>query len=198
MKGYQKIKSLVVVTASTAAIVPTSELKTHLRVTTSDDDSYIADLGLAAKEVAEEYCNRYFLATTVETYLDEWYSQVDLYKSPLKSITHVKYYDTNNTLQTLAASNYNVDISSMPGRLDLSNATFPSLYGYRTGQVVIRYVVGESSASDIDNVKLLSHAIKLLVGHWYENRQDVITGTQVNMVPETSRFILDKFKIDVL
>ena len=43
----------------------------------------------------------------------------------------------------------------------------------------------------------LKQAIMLIVGHWYENRQDVVTGTQVNEIPETSKWLIDRYRLQL-
>jgi hypothetical protein len=35
----------------------------------------------------------------------------------------------------------------------------------------------------------------LIIGHWYENRQDVVTGTQVNEVPQASQYLMEQYKV---
>ena len=59
------IKSLKVVTAATSNPIAQSEAKDHLRVTTSDEDSYITNLITAATQMAQNYTNSYFIDTTL-------------------------------------------------------------------------------------------------------------------------------------
>jgi len=57
-------------------------------------------------------------------------------------------------------------------------------------------VVGESATADVPQA--IKEAVLLTVGHWYQNRQSVVTGTQVNEVPMTSKYLLDQYKIQVV
>ena len=41
-------------------------------------------------------------------------------------------------------------------------------------------------------------AVYLTIGHWYENRQSVIVGRQVNEMPMTSKYLLDQYKVQVI
>ena len=114
--------------------------------------------------------------------------------SPLASVTHIKYYDSDNTLQTWDASNYIVDSQSKPPRIRLSqSSTFPSTYT-RPNAVEIKYVAGYTSTSAVGYPTALNAAIYLIVGHLYENRQEVVSKIQYEL-PQGAQTIIDNFKI---
>ena len=41
---------------------------------------------------------------------------------------------------------------------------------------------------------VLLHAAKLLIGNFYENREDVIVGASVNKIPLSYRYLISKYK----
>ena len=119
-----------------------------------------------------------------------------LYKSPVSSLTHIKYYDSTDTLQTLAASNYILDNASKPARIGVAvGGTLPNLSD-RINAVEVKYTVGYGTAST-DVPEGIRTAIILTVGNWYENRQTVITGRTATELTLSSQYLLDQYKIQV-
>jgi len=184
-------RSLKEVTLSTTPLFTTAEAKDFLKVDTTADDTLIDNLIKAATESCQIYTNQYFLNTVVE-----WSEIYTLYKSPVSSITHIKYYDSNDTEQTWADTNYILDDVSKPARIGLAvDATLPSLSD-RINAVHVKYTVGYGTAStDVpDGIK---QAVLLTLGNWYENRQTVITGRTATELPLSSQYLLDQYKIQV-
>tara|TARA_R100000655_G_scaffold91646_1_gene132505 strand:- start:17917 stop:18495 length:579 start_codon:yes stop_codon:yes gene_type:complete len=189
-------RSLKVDTAATTPIFTTAEAKDFLKVDTTADDTIIDNLVAAATESCQIYTNQYFINTVVTQYSDNWKEFYSLYKSPVSSITHIKYYDTNDSLQTLAASNYILDDTYEPARIGIAvDGELPNVAD-RINAVQVKYTVGYGTAST-DVPEGIRTAIILTVGNWYENRQSVITGRTATELPLSSQYLLDQFKIQV-
>ena len=76
------MKYLTIETYHNTPIVSTADLKTHLRITFTDDDSYIKMLERAAVRMVEEYTNRFLLPTEC-TQFGNCFSDLEiLFKSP--------------------------------------------------------------------------------------------------------------------
>ena len=187
------------VTETTLSVVPlftTAEAKSYLKVDTADDDTIIDNLVKAATQSCQIYTNCYFIDTVLTQYADDWNGTKQLYKSPVSSITHIKYYDTDDSLQTWASSNYILDDSSKPARIALAlNASYPNTAS-RINAIEVKYTVGFGAAStDVpDGIK---QAVLLTLANWYENRQSVITGRTATELPLSSQYLLDQYKIQV-
>jgi hypothetical protein len=41
----------------------------------------------------------------------------------------------------------------------------------------------------------LLHAVKMLAGHWYENREPIIVGQAISNVPWSVNALLDQFRV---
>ena len=189
-------RSLKVDTAATTPIFTTAEAKDFLKVDTTADDTIIDNLVAAATESCQIYTNQYFINTVVTQYSDNWKEFYSLYKSPVSSITHIKYYDTNDSLQTLASSNYILDDTYQPARIGIAvDGELPNVAD-RINAVQVKYTVGYGTAST-DVPEGIRTAIILTVGNWYENRQSVITGRTATELPLSSQYLLDQFKIQV-
>lgn len=110
-------------------------------------------------------------------------------KGPLVSVTSIQYYDTTGTLQTLAASSYQVDTSSRWGRLVPAYGSFWPATQVVPNAVQITYDAGFSA--DATSVpEMVKHAIKLLVGHWYSLREPAVLGKSVADVPYSVKMLL--------
>ena len=174
----------------------TAEAKDFLKVDTTADDTLIDSLIKAATQSCQIFTNRYFLTTTVNQYSDNWFEFYRLYKSPVEEIIHVKYYDTNDTLQTLASSNYILDNISQPARIGISvDGTLPNLAD-RINAVEVAYKVGYGELSS-DVPEGIKQAVLITIGNWYENRQTVITGRTATELPLSSQYLLEQYKIQV-
>ncbi len=203
--------SLYVTTAPTVEPVTTAEAKTHLRVTASADDDYIAGLVAAARFEAEKSTARDFVERTRVLKLRSWPAQrIYLPQPPLQSITSITYVDNAGDTQTWAAENYTV---SAPGADGLTEApphgfiepaysvVWPTIR-IQWDAITITYVSGyaDSGASPVvqaDRVpEAAKQAIKFLVGTWYQSRETVIAGTTASKVPDTFELLLSGLIVD--
>ena len=181
--------SLKRTTDATSEPITTAEAKTHLRVDTSDDDTYIGTLIASARNWCEVYTARQIIAATYVLKLDEWPEGVILLpRPPLASITHIRYVDTGGTEQTWASSKYDVDTNSEPGRVvPAYGETFPSIRG-QIDSVIVTYVAGWANAAAVPVE--VRHAVKMMVAQWYEHREPTISGLSVASVPLAAERLL--------
>jgi len=180
--------------APTVEPVSVSEAKAHLRVDHSDEDSYISTLISVGREIAEQYTNRSFISQSLVVQLDEFSSSnvgIELIYGAVKSITSVVYFDANNDSQVWATSNYRLDLVSKVNEV-FAVTSWPETYT-RHDAITITYVAGETDATTVN--KNVKQAILMIVGHFYENRQEVIVGSQVNMMPKASEYLLASERI---
>ena len=193
--NYLPYGKVVVATAPTLIPVTLSEAKTHLRLDSdfSDDDTYITTLIKAGTGQVENFIRRKLMDQSLEIYYDEFPQVIDLQFGKGGSVTSIQYYDEDNTLQTLATSQYDVDVRSKIGRIyESKDGGFPNTYA-RPNSVIVNYRLGESDAANIEAE--IKQAILIIVGRYYENRQDVIIGSQVNEVPKMVEYILTPFRL---
>lgn len=189
--------ALVVATAAASHPVTRTEAKSHCRVDISTDDDFIDGLIAAATEAVQIRTGRQLINATFRASWESWprESEFRLLREPLVSVSHVKYYDDTETLQTLSSSLYYVDSDSTPPCVEMKpGAAIPSLYYERPGLIQITFVAGYGS--DATNVPAsLKHAIKLLVGHWYENREAHITNGYARELPDGVKALCDSYKV---
>lgn len=160
---------------SAPAVMPITlnEVRSQLRVEHYDDDVILTRLIAVATAYADAkgVLGKAMITQTWADWMGPNPSQsVTLGLSPVQSVTAVKYYDEDGILQTDTLANYNV--FGVPERTKVepkSGFNWPAAQS-RDDAIKIEYVVGYGDAtSDIPDT--LRHALMLLIGHWYDNRE---------------------------
>lgn len=154
--------------------VSLDEQKAQSRIDTDDDDLLIADKITEARETLERRMGRQFLTATWLLGLDAFPAcgWLRLPRPPLQSVQTITYLDADGATQTLATSLYGVDTLSEPGILyRLPSQSWPCTYGVPNA-VQITFVAGWDDVLYVPAG--IKAAIKLLVAHWYENREATV------------------------
>ncbi len=180
------------VTAPATEPLTLNEVKLYLRVDDTTEDDFITSLITAARGLVEGHTWMPLISQTWAMQFDKdelnllvW----NINKAPLISVSSITYYDSDNNIQTLAASSYEVDIYGSPARFRIK--TMPSVYD-RMNALQLNFVCGYANAAAVPQP--IKQALYMIIGHLYENRQDVITGTQVNEIPMASEYLLQPYR----
>lgn len=169
---------------STVTVAPTTEpvglaeARSHLRcdpgVTTDDAD--IAAMISAARAHAEAYCGAVFAEQTIRSDCTSFDDLVRLPHAPLKTVTSIAYLDASGDEQVLAGADYEVYADDLaPSIVPAYGTSWPAI---RPGsRITLTAVYGGICPEAV------RHAIKLLVGAWYENREETAIGVSVAALP---------------
>lgn len=164
--------ALSVVSAAAVDPVLVADIKTHLRIDHSSDDSYLTSLITLATKRVENDTHRALITQTLKVIYDSFPGGrlINLIRSPVQSVTHVKYYPETGTLTTLSSDYYRLDSASTPARIILKDGwCWPTTWD-DFNAIEIQFVAGYG-ASGASVPPEIVHAIKLLVGHYYNNRE---------------------------
>lgn len=154
------------------------EAVAHLRVDGEDEDALIAGLITAARQMVERLSSLALVDRTVDIVMDGFPPRgTPLPLAPLRSVASITYRDASGVDQVLDPSEYRV-LAGTPGRVE-PVSSWPSPSG--KGAVTIRAVFGHGTAADVP--QLARQAILLLVGHWYEHREAVLSAGTPREVP---------------
>jgi uncharacterized phiE125 gp8 family phage protein len=163
--------SLKLITAPIAPPVTLAEMKAHLRVDMTDDDTLISAMLVGATDVAEQHTGRAIMPQTWEITLDAFPDAFEITRVPVQSITSLKYYDASGVQQTLSPSLYALDNAD-----DFSAAYVVPAFGAewpetreQINAVTLRYAAGYADATAVPEA--IKSWIKLQVSAMYENRE---------------------------
>jgi uncharacterized phiE125 gp8 family phage protein len=158
-------------TAPTSVAVQISDLRAHLRYLSTDQDDLIGELESMAVERVENESRRQLVNATWKMYLPCFTDVISIRKSPVSSITQIRYVDTGGDWQVLATSVYDSFLQREPAEIRLAySQAWPATRG--TEQAVeVTFVAGYGTSEDIPSIAI--HAIKLMV-------QDAFEGTDKN------------------
>lgn len=176
--------ALKLITAPSEEPISLGEAKAQLRVDWTNEDTQISSYILAAREYCEGFQNRQYITATWDLWLDDWPSKdrFDIPLPPLQSVASIKYYGTDNTEYTLAATEYFVDDKSEPARIVLAyGKSWPSTTLRPVNGVVVRFTAGYGLAASVP--QKVKQAMLLLITLMYEKRLPVVEGKIVGEVP---------------
>ena len=171
--------ALALDTAAARNPISVAEVKTHLRITGTDDDLYLTALiGAAVAYVdATGVLGRAMITQSWAQWVPQSPGWVRLAIGPVQSLTSVQYYDADGTLQTDTLGNFELwldgDYHVCKPKTGFS---WPSAQS-RGDAIKIVYVTGFGD-DDTDVPAGLRHALLMLVAHWYESREPVTDGQQ--------------------
>lgn len=179
-----------IVTPPTEEPLSLADAKLHLRVIGTDDDDYIAQLIVAARNYVQRAQGRQLVTATLRSYFDGFNSRfIPLWPAKLQSITSISYYDTANALQTVSSALYehvHANRRGEPGVQPVDTASWPSTY-YRPDAVQIVHTCGYGGAADVPPTTV--QAIRMAMAYWYGQREAV--GAQMAEVPLGVRTLVD-------
>jgi uncharacterized phiE125 gp8 family phage protein len=187
--------SLKTITPPAIEPVTVAELKLHTHIDYSEEDSVLEKWISSARILAEGYQRQVYISRILEMSLDTFPpSAFDIPYFPLIQLISIKYFDLDNTENTLYYEGYNpvttteeggtepstnsdfiIDISGNPGRVSLAYAaTWPVVTLRPIDAVRIRFAAGYGlEAADVpENVR---DAIMLYCAYRNENRAGEIS-----------------------
>jgi uncharacterized phiE125 gp8 family phage protein len=164
--------------------VTLAEAKAWLRLDGGDEDGLVTTLIAAARIHIESTTGRAMLTQSWRVVLDGWPLDrtVTLPVAPLQTLTEIRAYDADGAFTTIALAQFQAESAVAPARLLLPPAItgMPALRE-RLG-IEVDYVAGygdDASAVPED----LRQALLVLVAHWFEHRDAVITAGAGTLIP---------------
>ncbi len=170
-----------------------TEAKTFLRIDTTEEDTLIQSLILAARVHTEQLINKKLITQTWSLFLNNWpnTNELQLPLNPVLSINEIKTYDTSGSPTTWPSENYTTDILSTPARI-IKRTNWPTPEQSTNGiEISITAGYGDTVT---DTPEPIRQAIRHLITHWYENREPVSLGENTLQIPDTVQSLLTPYK----
>lgn len=184
-----------VITPPTLTPVTLDEAKKHLRVDHPDDDDTILAMIRSATSAAEEFLRRSLCTQTIKLAMPTFPAgAIVLPRPPVQSIVSVSYYTDDNLLVSILnlppAEIFTLDAFE-PAAVLLPGKSWPATATHRTAAFV-DYIAGYASPALVPEP--IQQAILMTVGHFFANREDVITGTIAAALPRSAESLLWPFR----
>lgn len=182
--------------------VTLAEAKAHCRVDASDDDAYIVTLITAAREWVEQYLDRTLVHTQWVMRFDKFppdgTHDIELPRPPVvasgtATAVALTFTFENGNTSTYSTASYRVDRASTPGAVKtLYGQTWPPHLQDDNAISVTWWAGYGASGSSVPAA--IRHAILMLVGHWYEFRSSVPTGSISKEIEFGVKSLLDSHR----
>jgi len=181
------------------------EIKDHLQIERGEtgEDETLKGLRSASVEMVQNYTGRKLMTQEWTVYLDDWPSGdfIELPFTPLSSSgivsTGIKYTNSTSGSTYLGSTAWSKDYVSAPPRIVLENdETWPTDILHNNNPIEIRGEYGYAASSDIP--QSIKHAMFLMIGHWYENRENTVyTGGvgQIQEIPSGAKSLLEQYRV---
>jgi hypothetical protein len=186
---------LQLVAAAATEPITLVEARDRLRLTQTRDDHELATVHIpAARRYVEARLGRVIITQTWKVTLDHFPIEsgglccftnerlvmaVGCYDGilaiplgPVLSVSSVKYYDTDNVLQTLDTSKYQLDKTRNPARIAVTYGNiWPITYYGKLAAVEVEVIVGDGSNLQVD--PMIRAAVLFQMEHYYRGADGV-------------------------
>lgn len=188
--------ALKLVTAASAPLVSLAEAKKHVRAEDfQDDDAYLEALIATASahiDAPSGWLGRAVGESTWELRLDCFpCERINIPLPPLLSVGAVEYVDVDGVEQTYSAFRaFGIESANFPGFiLPAYDEDWPDTRDDEPEAVRITFTAGYSATP-----KPIKHAVLLMVGDWYKNREDT-TEVKLTEMPRAVDALLRPFQV---
>lgn len=181
-----------------------AEAKQHLRVDISDDDDEIERKILSATRHAEQYTSRAFVSRQFKLTIDYFPSAygggrfpqaIDVPIAPLVSVDEISYQSTELSGGSPVAKTVTgvADTTRQPPRIvPQFQQTWPDVSDVPSA-VEITITAGYGGAEDVPAD--IKEAVKLILGSFYEHREEQVVGTIATRMPFAAREVLSTYRV---
>jgi uncharacterized phiE125 gp8 family phage protein len=166
--------TLQLITAPAAEPISLSEIKAQLRIDHADEDALLSRL-IGTAVAYTDALGSLGQAMITQTW-GQWAGpnpkqSIRLMLGPVIAVTAVKYYDVDDVLQTDTLGNYEINGTEFAKTVGPKIGNNWPVTSQRPDAIRIEYTAGYGPAA-ADVPQSIRHALMLLVGHWYEAREN--------------------------
>lgn len=187
---------LVTPPAANDPIVTVSEAKLHLRVDGTDEDSLITSLIAAAAQHLDGYSGVLGRALVTQTWRQDFdkFARCLRLPFPAATVANLKWYSDAGTPveTTVDNANYELQHDELGSFVRLiDDFAYPTNVAETRG-VRVTFTAGYGAASAVPTP--IKVAVLLLVGHWFANRETVVTGTIATELPMAAAALIEPYR----
>lgn len=174
----RQARTAQLITAPTTSVLNIAEIRDHVRIDHTDEDVLLYALMEACTEIVESHTWRKFRTSVWEVNHDYFPCTIELPFGGVSAVDSITYVDDNGVSQTLATSEYQTDLNRDVARIRPAyDKDWPSTRK-QLNAVTVRFTCGSDVVPHA-----VRHAVLLLIGHFYENREASMVGVSVSELP---------------
>lgn len=194
---------------SDSEIEPVTIEEVYDHVSSDEDHSvYLTALIKRARKRFEDYTGRILVAQTWQFAFPKFSNDLVIPKSPLQSVSSLKYIDNQAQLVAVENSDYRVIEHGLTALLQPSLGGCWPYPGYKVADAVqVECVLGHApvvnSAIDTQNIvdpakyELAKQALLILIADWFRNREDTAP-VQLHSLPNAFKALCDELSVSLL
>ena len=175
-----------------------ADVKKHLNVTFTDDDTYLTALIDVSLNAVENYCRTLFIERDNEENIGSFkYGLIpnrlmtSFTKSPSDEKITISY--TDGTAKTLDVKKSSIYTQTDNNYVYINNSIIIGLVDIVPVDVgvdvLLKWKTGIAGGMD----KSIKHARLLLIGTYYENRESDVVGLSTSELPQGVKFLLEPY-----
>lgn len=170
------------ITPPVAEPLTLADVKSHLRLDGSDEDSLLASLIRTARDHLERVSELALITQTFRLYLDLWPEEgiVAIDRGPVQALTEIRVFNADGVEQIVNLDFHVLDGGSRPARLHLRNRPMP---GEPLNGIEIDFVAGFGDAG-INVPDTLKRAMLIHIAQMFEFRGAVSAADQPAVIPD--------------
>jgi len=173
--------------------VTVHQAKQNSNITHDLDDQLIDALTSTVREYVERDIGYITTQQQYIGYLGKFENIIKIPLRPIISIDEIKYFDADGVEQTLEPSLYQFSgVGIEPVLCPAPNNSWPQVQEGRLQAITITMTAGHATRDLVPHT--LKQAIKLLVSHFYENRESTTQGINVVEMPQGYEFLVQSFR----
>lgn len=172
-----------VVTPAALEPLTLAEAKAHLSIVADDWDAQITDWIAAARARVETFTRRSLITQSLAYRRAGFGGRVVIPVAPVQSVASITYLDTGGVERTLDAAEYRLLRDREPVEVrPVVTRVWPSTL-IEEDTVTITVVAGYGASGSAVPADIRA-ALKMLVAHYFANREAVVAGTISGALPE--------------
>ncbi len=166
------------ITAPAEVPVSLAEAKAHLRVEASDDDDMIEALVAGATSHLDGWSGILGRCLVEQEWKASFHCFRRVMRLPFPDVTDasISYFDADDAEQSVGAANFSIKEDGQGTFIWFDEFWQAPTTFARPDAVQITFTAGYGAASDVPQP--IRQAIKLMIGHWFENREGVVLMNQ--------------------
>lgn len=175
--------------------VSLEEAKAYLKVDGSEEDLLISSLIITSRLHLEAALGLALITQSFRLVLDRWPKSgaIRIPVRPVQGIDEIRLRDGEGGVEVLDPAAYDVDVSSAPARIAWM-AGPPPQPAKRMNGLEVDLVAGYGASPD-DVPAPLRQGLKMLVAHWYENRDPVEIGSPKTAIPSAVSCLVKPYRL---